>query len=437
MARDEMTAARRLRVAWRVLRAEGAAAVRDRTRDRLAETLRRRFYAPAPPGWQPEEPIPVLVAASAPPVPWLGGVSVQLRTRLEAEARGRSVALLYPTGPAWRLEVRSGADRWSLDVPGPFETAVRPALERLGARALHIDGLAGFAPDALLRLARERPLLLTLHDFAALCPRPHLVERPERRTCGSCPDPAGCAIRRAAAADLLAAARMVIFPSGYMRDVHAGLFPGLDGERWRVLEPPIASTEAWPRRPPGSLRHVALVGGVQPHKGSGVFRDVVRTLAGEGLRWSAYGGGDAGELRALRGLGVRVRGYYRSGSLPGLLRRDRVDLALLLSVLPESHSLVLSECVAAGVPVLAFSLGALAERVPRLGAGRLVPLEQGAEGIVAAIRDVRRDGLPPAPEEAARLLPDPVSAAAGHLAVYRELGGELGRELGRESGLLS
>ena len=30
--------------------------------------------------------------------------------------------------------------------------------------------------------------------------------------------------------------------------------------------------------------------------------------------------------------GVRVRGYYRAGALPALLRRDGVDLGLLLSI---------------------------------------------------------------------------------------------------------
>lgn len=416
------TAARRLRVAWRVLRAEGAAAVRDRTADHLAETLRRRSYALAPPGWRPEEPIQVLVVSATPPVPWMGGVPTQLRTRLEAEARGRSVALLYPAGGAWRLEVRSGAERWFLEFPAAFEEAVRQAAERIGARAIHSDGLAGLPPEALLGLTREGvSLLLTLHDFAALCLQPHRVEKPELRSCPSCPDPARCKSRRAVATDLLAAARAVVFPSEFMRRVHADLFPGLEGGHWRVLEPPIQSTVASPGPPPGPLNHVAFLGSVQPHKGSAIFRQI-RQLAGAGLRWSAYGGGDADELRELHRLGVQVRGYYRSGSLPALLRRDGVDLALLLSIVPESHSLVLSECVVAGVPVAAFALGALADRVPLLGAGRLVPLEQGAEGIAAVLQEMRRDGPPMVPEEASHRLTDPVSAAAGHLALYRELG---------------
>jgi glycosyltransferase involved in cell wall biosynthesis len=412
-------------VAWRVLRAEGAGAFRDRTWDRLAERARRNSYSPMPADWRPEIPISVLLVTSAPPAPWLGGVPSQLRTRLEAEARGRSIALLYSTGGSWRLDVLSGADRWFLEMPGvapspealedaAFEHAVRIAMERVGARAVQAEGLAGLPPASLLRLAQEGlQLILSLHDFAALSPRPHEW-------------PLGIHEERLAlAAGLLSLAAAAVFPSDFLRRFHAERLPDLAPEtagRWHVLEPPIASTDALPRPSPGPVRHMAFVGSVQPHKGSLVFIETVRRLAGAGLRWSAYGGGDAEQLRTLRRLGVRVHGYYRSGSLPRRLREDGVDLALILSTWPESHNLVLSECVVAGVPVLAFALGAVADRVPLLGAGRLVPLEAGAEGIAAAIQEIRRDGLPCVPAESARLLIDPVSAAAGWIAVYRELG---------------
>jgi glycosyl transferase family 1 len=136
-----------------------------------------------------------------------------------------------------------------------------------------------------------------------------------------------------------------------------------------------------------------LVGGVQAHKGALVFEDVVKRMEGSGLRWTAYGGGEPELLARLRRLPrVRIRGYYRSGTLPRLLRRDRVDVALLLSIVPESYSLVLDECVSAGVLVLAFDLGAVGERLPQLEAGSLVRLEEGAEGVVRALK---RATLPP------------------------------------------
>src|SRR6185295_10465064 len=265
-AADGVSAAHRLRIAWRVLRAEGPAAVRDRAWDRLAEAARRRSYAPMPPGWRPEEPIPVLGVSATPPAPWLGGVPSQLRTRLEAEARGRSIALLYLKKGAdgvWRLEVRSGAERWFLDLPGalPFEEAVRRAAEVLGARAVHAEGMAGLPPASLLRLTREGAqdgltILLSLHDFGAFCERPHQWPLGDEAR----------GERHAVAAELLAAAGAVIFPSGFLRQIHAEQFPGLPMERWHVLEPPIASTVALPRSSSRSLRHVAFVGSVQPHK---------------------------------------------------------------------------------------------------------------------------------------------------------------------------
>ncbi|HEX6862367.1 MAG TPA: glycosyltransferase, partial [Thermoanaerobaculia bacterium] len=120
--------------------------------------------------------------------------------------------------------------------------------------------------------------------------------------------------------------------------------------------------------------------GVQAHKGALVFEEVAKRVD---LRWTVYGGGDPELLTRLRRLPkTRVRGYYRAGTLPRLLRRDGVDLALLLSIVPESYSLVLDECAAADVPVIAFRLGAVGDR---LTSGRLVPLEEGAEGIVRAL----------------------------------------------------
>jgi glycosyltransferase involved in cell wall biosynthesis len=168
---------------------------------------------------------------------------------------------------------------------------------------------------------------------------------------------------------------------------------------------------------------VALVGGVQVHKGALVFEEVTRRLADRAdLHWSAYGGGDAAILERLRRLPrMDVRGYYRSGSLPSLLRRDQVDLALLLSIVPETYSLVLTECQAAGIPVIAFDLGAPGDRIRAEGGGLLVPLESGAEGVAALLRDILEGRIPlssapPVPEISARRV------AEAYIPLYRDLG---------------
>lgn len=410
-----MSVLKKLAVAWRVLRTEGLLSVRDRAADRMAEARRRRSFTPAPPGWRPASPVPVLTLSAAAPAPRLGGVQAQLLRRIEDGAGRRPAALLYPEAGGWRLEVEAEGERRSLRFPGhppspialedaAFESAVREAARTVSAGAVHAEGLAGLPPASLLRLRREGlDLTISLHDFAPFCPRPHLLERPHLRFCWYSRDLARCGNclrqdwpveddfqrqRRQIEAELLASASTLTFPSEFLQRTYRELFPGLSPERQRIVAP--AGAEIAPlsyREPRPTIRHVALVGGVHAHKGALVFEEVVRRMEGEGLRWTAYGGGDPELLARLRRLPrVRVRGYYQNGTLPHLLRRDKVDLALLLSIVPETYSLVLDECVAAGVPVLAFDLGAIRDRLPRLGAGRLVPLEEGSEGVVRSLR---------------------------------------------------
>src|SRR6185369_5892714 len=202
------------------------------------------------------------------------------------------------------------------------------AAERVGARALQVEGAAGLPPASLLKLAQEGlPLVLALHDFALFCPRPHLLEEPSRRFCGYCRDLDRCAAClgeapelqarwREAGGALLAAATTVVFPSEFLARTYADLFGPLSGKS-RVIPPALPPPVPLPARPPGPLRHLALVGGVQAHKGAEVFLDVVERLAGRtDLSFSAYGGGDPALLARLRdlrrrdGSRVRVRGYY-------------------------------------------------------------------------------------------------------------------------------
>ncbi|MFL6195916.1 MAG: glycosyltransferase [Thermoanaerobaculia bacterium] len=440
-----------LQTAGRVLRAEGLAALRDRIADRVRESLRRRSFRATANGSLGATPIPVLNVLPTGPTPRLGGLQSQLLTRIEAEAARRSLALLYPEAGGYRLEVAAGGRRVALGLvgapPSPvalrdegFERAVERAAAEIGARALHVEGLSGIPLGSLASAVRRTglDLVLSVHDFGLFCPRPHLLEEPASRFCGYSRDRERCARclardwavglgfqeeRRELALEVLRAARAVVYPSDFLRQRHLELFPGLPEERQRVIEPsvPGGGGPAGPRS--GPVRHVAYIGQVQPHKGALVFEEVIRRLppaSRPDLRWSAYGGGDAGLLQRLRGLPrVRVRGYYRSGSLVDRLRRDHVDLALLLSIVPESYSLALSECRAAGVPVLAFDHGAIAERIRRQGGGLLVDPSEGVAGVAAAIADLAK-GKRVSP--AAPPFPPAPPAAEAFQELYRELG---------------
>jgi glycosyltransferase involved in cell wall biosynthesis len=443
-----------LGVALGVLTAEGPAAARDRMLDRLAEWRRRRAFPLSRAG--DTVAAPLVNVLPTPPARRLGGVQIQFLHRLEREADERACAVLYPDTRGYRLERQHGPRRDALALAGPvvtsplaledaaFEAAVLRAAETSGAAAVHVEALSGVPPASVLRVGRAGlRIVLSLHDFALFCPRPDLLERPASRFCGYCRDLARCHAclghgfrvardfqrrYRELGAELLASADAVVYPSDFLRSTFRDLVPGLDPARQRVIAPasPVSLASPEPRDAPARPRHLAFVGAVQTRKGAGVFEDVVRQLrdaGARGVRWSVLGGGEPDRLRALRPLpGVSVRGYYRAGSLPRLLQRRHVDLALLLSIIPESYGLTLDECRAAGVPVIAFDHGAVAERVRARGGGALVPPEAGASGVVALVREIldgRRALTARAPAGA---VPRALHPALAHLALYRELG---------------
>lgn len=436
--------------AWRVLRSEGLASALDRARDRVTEWREERGAQPAEPGALGSAS--VLSVLGFPLATRLGGVPLQLAHRLAHERSRRAVALLTRRPQGFRLDrwqaLESRSMEWDGPAPGPpamddgaLDDAIERALHETGARALHLEGLAGLAPRSVARLfaqvaARGIARIVTVHDFTPYCPRPHLWEAPAARFCDFSRDAARCHVClsvdfdvargfeqewRAAMAGVLGGADALVFPSAFLQAAWRDLLPGLDAQRQHVIEPgAVAADLAGDAPASGVVRRVALVGATKPAKGAGLLPDVVRGAGG--LEFSVLGGGDAPLLRALRRLPrTRVRGYYRAGALAHHLRSDRIDVALLLSLVPESYGMTLDECWQAGVPVVAFDQGAVAERVRRLGGGLLVPLARGAAGIAEALRALREGALPrPATPDPASL-PTPAAAADAHIALYRRL----------------
>ena len=167
------------------------------------------------------------------------------------------------------------------------------------------------------------------------------------------------AFHHALGTGIVRAAAFTIYPSQFMRHRIEAL-PHLPAHVVAPgIEPPARAARS-------ARRHdqIALLGGGQEHKGGPRLARIAAALAARGMHVTSYGGYGHEHLLQMRGIdGVRVRGYYRAGSLPELLARQGASVALILSAVPESFSLVLSEAWAAGVPVVAPASGAFLERL--------------------------------------------------------------------------
>jgi glycosyltransferase involved in cell wall biosynthesis len=456
----------RLALAARLVRAEGLRSIFERWRERQSEITRRRRYEAA----TLEEASALLGAGetlNVLPFPFrsgLGGVPIALAARLARERELRPVALLSHEAPGWRLEiahrgrflaVELDGERWRSLTQRPTAAGVeivRTAVEALRTRVLHLEslaglqlaGLAGWPMSGFASPGAPRALVLSAHDFALFCRRPNLVEEPSGRFCGFSRDPHRCqrclavddpgatlaetSERRQSAAALLASAAAIVHVSDFSRRSHLDLFPGLDPGRHWIIPPGIlasaveresAQSRLAPRWPP---RHIAFVGQAADHKGLPDFIAACATLraAYPEVRWSVLGGGTPASLAAAREGGLKILGYFRPATLPGRLAEHRIDLAVVPSRFPETHSLVIDSCVHAGVPVLAAGVGALGERLRELRAGWDFPSAQGAAGLAGELDRILR-GAAPLPSADSAALPTAANAAQAHCALYAQL----------------
>lgn len=415
-----------LRTWVRTWQAEGPAAVRDRVLDRWAERRDRGRAAGGPPPSWPAPPVLNVLATEA--AVRLGGVPAQALARLRHEARDRSVALLSRAPGGLRLEWRHDGKAWARLLPcppGPRDPlaedpkwlgTVRAARKLVGARAVHLENLASVSLPAVDALAQDGPCVLSLHDFSAFCRRPHLWEASggfcdystDAERCGVCLEASGASgsldqeAHRALARAILGRAAGLVFPSRFLREQLAALLawrqdvataivePGIDIEPGAIEPGAILS----PRRP----NEVAFLGGGAAHKGGQRLARLPAILAAHDLSVTVYGGNGHHHLAAIRRVDrVRVRGYYRAGSLARLLVRQGAAVAVLLPRVPESFSLVLSEAWAAGVPVVAAGQGALVDRLAA-GGGILLgalPTDHEVSAAVDRLRSQPDVAIPP------------------------------------------
>lgn len=66
---------------------------------------------------------------------------------------------------------------------------------------------------------------------------------------------------------------------------------------------------------------------------------------------------------------LEITGPYENREVSALLAKYRVSAVLIASVCPETYSYTTSEAIASGYPVIAFDLGAPAERIRRQDCG--------------------------------------------------------------------
>jgi glycosyltransferase involved in cell wall biosynthesis len=270
-----------------------------------------------------------------------------------------------------------------------IERSFERVLDDIRPDLVHVQHLMGLPTRVIFSIRRRGiPVVVTLHDFWWVCANAQLLTNYGRQICdGPCLwlNCGRCVLARAGAGRLwpaaplltpLLAARarrlraillgadVLIAPTAFVRDWYTA--HDVPPERSQVLPHGIEGPET-PVQVSRSGRPVrfACIGGLTWQKGVHVLVDAFNRLKGRAELWIA---GDAsadptyaGNLRAAASDGVRFLGPLSRRQVWECLAQ--VDALIVPSLWYEAFSLIVHEAFAAGVPVVASRLGALAEVV--------------------------------------------------------------------------
>jgi len=347
-----------------------------------------------------EFPVPLVVFVAH---GWGGGIRRHM-SDLAAFARGRCEMLnLEPAaGDTVRLYWPRADEEFSayFTLPGELPELAR-LLQALRVARLHYHHVH-LLPRSILDLpsAAALPYDCTLHDYYAICPQYHLVTG-EGRYCGE-PAAAGCAACiaqrphrwdlditawRAVFAPFLDRADRVIAPSADVAKRINRYWPGLAISIWPHPEFEL------PTQP--RIARIVILGNLSPEKGLRIVAACAEDAKERALPLTFRVLGSTTEPVAQAPLlPLSIFGQYDDAVLPALLAAEKPDAIFFPAQVPETYSYTLSVALASGVPIVASSLGALAERIAGHGNSTTVrwnaaPTEWNAALLQAAGIDER------------------------------------------------
>jgi glycosyltransferase involved in cell wall biosynthesis len=246
-----------------------------------------------------------------------------------------------------------------------------------------------------------------LHDYFLVCPRINMVDdrgfcgEPQVAQCRSCVQRNGSELAgvdplawRKAARAFVAAADRLWAPS----DDAAGRLSrqwDLPVSVWQpeddaMLKPPVA-----PSVGSGEPLKVVIVGALNAAKGFHVLRRLAHQAQQRGAPVRFVLLGQSIDDAELRRHGVDVRGRYRESEIDAMLQAAAPHIALLPAIWPETWSFIATIAMRHRLPLYAFDIGAVTQRLRRLDANTVLPLElaEQPDALLDRLLAIRDDAI--------------------------------------------
>ena len=393
---------------------------------------------------------------------WRGGTPQTNRDLMEAISDRYDCYVLYSDGRRMTLYAYDRGD-YKVVHSHRFLTRLRPlphsgrAQDWLVRRWLvdhsiecvHIRHI-GLQTVHLPRIAHQLgiPVVMSLHDFYTLCPTVRLVDELGQFCGGECTDSAGpCRPSlwqpysfprlkhegvlewRKLMASMLEDCDRFVTTSETARTLITRHFPALAGRQFAVI--PHGRDFAYRRklgRAPaaGEPIRILVPGNISKTKGADLIREMAELDRERKLEFHILGRA-AACLRQVEG--VVLHGEYLRQDFLQHIVRIRPHAGVVLSIWPETFCHTLTEMWMCGLPVFAYDLGAVGERIRQQGGGWLIALADAAttlQWILSVCAD--RASFEARLSELGAIQDDAIKhhttahMAERYVAIYRELG---------------
>lgn len=271
-------------------------------------------------------------------------------------------------------------------------SCIKTLLTLLQIDLVHIHHTLGLG-DGIFSVVKEHglPLVFTAHDFYMLCGNVNLMKNGV--FCGA--DPGNCRgcekSRLAVGKKALSQCDAVLAPDESAADILEKFVPDTHvfvvghGAETTKMEKADAAL-------PGNSRfRAAFVGSINPVKGSGIIRKLIKACPAGEIEWHVFGTVEDKKFKIPRNAAV-LHGRYQGEMIVKLLQENAIDLCCFFPMWPETFNFTLTESWLAGVPALGYDIGAIGSRIKKTGLGFTVPFGAGPEEILQKINEIRADG---------------------------------------------
>jgi glycosyltransferase involved in cell wall biosynthesis len=256
-----------------------------------------------------------------------------------------------------------------------------------------------------LRATRSSRLVYLLHDFFAVCPSYTLIDSNQKycgvpedlKICEAClPANTGDFKRFAKSSDpikwrrdwgaFLEVCDEIVCFGESSAAILCKAYPLLSTEKVVVRRHDISGRlkSIYRGNAAATIRNIGVLGAINMAKGSHVVRDLVEYIDQEKLDCKVVLFGEI-DIR-IDSNAFELTGRYKMENLEAIVDQKNIDVFLLPSVWPETYSYTADEIMQMGFPIIAFDLGAPAERIKKYSLGTVIERSDLYETLFGATR---------------------------------------------------